>query len=161
MGRGPGTDQEPPWKRPTDADNLQVIRGQEELGRGSAAPLALLAVSRKGVAGLAAATFAGGALAAAASVKLLAVTSVVPMLAIVLRRPLRRLVVVAPPVAARLPGEHPIEVRIYLPRVTRGEGGTGATAPHVALCPAPQLHFAVHRSYAGSPATRDAKASTS
>jgi hypothetical protein len=71
-----------------------------------------------------------------------------------------RFPVVLPPVAARLPGEHPIEVRIYLPRVTPGHGGTHAP-PHAALRPAPQLHSAFHRSYAGSLARRDAKASTS
>jgi len=52
---------------------------------------ALFAAKRRGGAGLLAAMFAGGALAAAISVKLLAVAAVVPVLAIVLRGPGRPL----------------------------------------------------------------------
>jgi 4-amino-4-deoxy-L-arabinose transferase-like glycosyltransferase len=55
--------------------------------------LALFAVRWKGAAGLVAATLAGGALAAAIAVKLLAVTALVPVLAIMLRHRVGRLAV--------------------------------------------------------------------
>jgi len=57
-----------------------------------AVAVALAAVKRGGAARLVAAALAGGALTAAVSVKLLAATAVIPVLAIVLRRPARRTV---------------------------------------------------------------------